>query len=398
VTPNEVLPTAAGFPLRDSVSRLAPSQIVELWEMGHGRDDVIALWVGEGDLPTPKFIMDRAHEALLAGNCFYSAKRGLPVLRHALVAYHQRHFGVALDSERVTVTASGMNAIMMALQATLSQGDNMVTLTPCWPNIFGAAAILGVETRSVPFGKGPDGGQKLDLDALFAACDDKTRAIFVVSPSNPTGWVIDPAEQQAILAFCRTRGIWLLADEVYHRFVYDRAVAPSFLEIAEPDDPLLVVNSFSKTWAMTGWRMGWLIHPVQLGPLIDSLIEYNTSGTQSFIHLACVAALEDGEAFVQENVARSARGGALVYEALRQLPNVRIAPPQGAFYSFFAVEGLRDSLAFCKDLLERSQVGLAPGSAFGAGGEGHIRLCFATSEERLAEALERLRGYLATRP
>lgn len=383
------------YPLRDGARRLAPSQIVELWEMGHGRDDVIALWVGEGDLPTPKFIMERAYRALLDGNCFYSAKRGLPVLREALAAYHRRHFAVALDSARITVTSSGMNAIMLALQATLSQGDNLVTLTPCWPNIFGAASILGIETRSVPFKQGPDGRQSLDLEALFAACDDKTKALFVVSPSNPTGWVIDRAEQEAILAFCRARGIWLLADEVYHRFVYGPAVAPSFLEIAEPDDPLLVVNSFSKTWAMTGWRMGWLIHPAQLGPLIDSLIEYNTSGSQSFIHLACVSALDEGEDFVRENVARSARGGAMVYEALRQLPNVRIAPPQGAFYSFFAVDGLTDSLAFCKDLLQSCQVGLAPGSAFGAGGEGHIRLCFATSEERLAEALNRLKTYLA---
>lgn len=386
---------ADGLPLRDTVKSLAPSQIVELWEMGQGRDDVIALWVGEGDLPTPQFIMDRAHEALLAGNCFYSAKRGLPVLRQALARYHERHFGVAPDSERVTVTSSGMNAIMLALQATVSQGDNLVVVTPCWPNIFGAAAILGVECRSVEFAQGLDGRRRLDLDALFDACDDRTCAIFVVSPSNPTGWIIDRAEQDAILAFCRSRGIWLLADEVYHRFVYDRPLAPSFLEIADPEDPLLLVNSFSKTWAMTGWRMGWLIHPTELGPVMDSLIEYNTSGSQSFIHLACVSALEEGEDFVRENVARSARGGAMVYEALRQVPRVRIAPPQGAFYSFFAVDGLTDSLAFCKDILQNCQVGLAPGSAFGQGGEGHIRLCFATSEARLAEALERLRRYLA---
>lgn len=395
MNPTAGAPYPTAFPLRDKVQHLAPSQIVELWEMGQGRDDVIALWVGEGDLPTPQFIMDRAHEALLAGNCFYSAKRGLPVLQQALARYHQLHFGVELESERVTVTSSGMNAIMLALQATLSQGENLVVVTPCWPNIFGAATILGVETRCVEFGRGVDGSRQLDLDALFDACDDKTRAIFVVSPSNPTGWVIDRAEQEAILEFCRARGIWLIADEVYHRFVYDRPIAPSFLEIADPEDPLLVVNSFSKTWAMTGWRMGWLTHPVHLGSLLDSLIEYNTSGSQSFIHLACVSALEDGEDFVQENVARSARGGAMVYEALCQLPRVRIAPPQGAFYSFFAVDGLTDSLAFCKDLLRDCQVGLAPGSAFGPGGEGHVRLCFATSEARLAAALERLKSHLA---
>ena len=381
-------------PLRDQVGGLAPSQIVELWEMGQGRDDVIALWVGEGDLPTPDFIIERAHEALKQGHCFYSAKRGLPVLRQALANYHRRHFAVDLDLERITATPSGMNAIMLALQAVASQGDNILVVTPCWPNIFGAAQILGVEARCVEFRQDDDGRRHLDLDALFDACDEKTRGIFVVSPSNPTGWIIARAEQEALLAFCRKQGVWVFADEVYHRFVYDRSIAPSFLEISDPEDPLLVVNSFSKAWAMTGWRMGWLTHPLRLGPLLDSLIEYNTSGTQSFIHMACVTALEEGEGFVQENVARCRRGGNLVYEELRQIPRVRIAAPRGSFYSFFAVEGMGSSLDFCKRLLQDCQVGLAPGSAFGPGGEGHLRLCFATSEERLAEALDRLKRQL----
>ena len=242
-------------------------------------------------------------------------------------------------------------------------------------------------------------GFRLDLDKLFDACDERTRAIFLVSPANPTGWIAAPDEQAAILDFCRRRGIWLIADEVYHRFVYDsspgqdpegRLAAPSLLALADPEDPVFVVNSFSKTWAMTGWRMGWLTHPPSLGPLFDNLIEFNTSGGQAFIQRAGIAALEEGEPFVVDYIERCRRAGDLVFQRLSAMPRVRIARPRGSFYSFFGLDGMDDSFAFAKDLLTETGVGLAPGSAFGAGGEGYLRLCFATSAARLSEALDRI--------
>ena len=378
------------MPLRDTVAPLKASKIVELWEMGYGRENLIPLYVGEGDLPTPDFICDAAHEAMRAGHTFYGPKRGIGALRRALVDYKKRHFSAELELERVTVTSSGMSGIVMALQAVVSQGDNLVLVSPCWPNVVASLKVLGGEPRPVQLEPQPDGGFKLDLERLFDACDARTRAIFVVSPSNPTGWIISPEEQEALLAFCRERRIWLLADEVYHRFVYDRPVAPSFLQLARPDDPLIVLNSFSKAWAMTGWRMGWLVHPVSLAETFNNLIEFNTSGAPPFLQYGCVTALEEGEPFVTENVARCGRAAEVVYQSLSELPRLRIARPKGSFYSFFGVEGLTDSLAFCKEVLSKTGVGLAPGAAFGPGGEGHIRLCFANSPDVLAEAMDRI--------
>ncbi|MGD1878127.1 MAG: pyridoxal phosphate-dependent aminotransferase [Kiloniellaceae bacterium] len=387
-------------PLNPVAAGLAPSKIVELWELGFGRDDLIALFVGEGDEPTPAFISEAASRALAEGHTFYTPKRGIPDLRHALSGYIRHHFAAEVDSERVTVTSSGMNAIMLTLQAILSPGATLVAPSPVWPNVLSATEIAGGRVKTVAMTALPEGGFTLDLERLFDACDETTRALFIVSPSNPTGWVIDPAEQRAVLDFCRQRGIWLIADEVYHRFVYDpirfpEGVAPSFLQIAAPDDPLIVVNSFSKAWCMTGWRQGWLVHPARLGPVLDNLIEYNTSGGQSFLQYGCLAALTQGEPFVEALVARCGQAAETVFQQLAALPRVSLARPAGAFYAFFRVEGVDDSLAFAKRILAETGVGLAPGSAFGPGGEGHLRLCFAGSPAPMASGLDRLRQVLS---
>jgi aspartate/methionine/tyrosine aminotransferase len=282
-----------------------------------------------------------------------------------------------------------MNGLMLVMECLIEAGDELVAVTPVWPNIFAAAKILGGVPKPVTLDL-TDRGWSLDLDRLFAACGPRTKAMFVNSPGNPSGWMMTEEQQRAILAFCRQRGIWLIADEVYDRFVYDRAVAPSFLSIAEPDDDLIVVNSFSKAWAMTGWRMGWLVHPASLGANFDRLVEFNTSGAPRFLQDGCITALAEGEGFACHVVERCRQGRDLVYQGLSDLPKVRLARPEGAFYAFFAVEGLTDSLATAKRILEEVSVGLAPGSAFGPGGEGHLRLCFAGGPERLSAALERL--------
>jgi aspartate/methionine/tyrosine aminotransferase len=387
-------------PLAPAIEALEISRIAQVFELGFGRENLIPLWVGEGDLPTPAFICDAATAAMQAGKTYYTQKRGIPELRQAIADYTNGLYGTAAEAERFIVTSSGMNGIMMALQAILTPGDNVVVVSPVWPNIVSSIRIVGGVDKPVCLDPLPDGGFSLDLARLAAAIDDRTRAIFIASPGNPTGWVMDADQQRQVLDLCRERGLWMLADEAYARFIYDsaasnRTVAPSFHEVAAADDPLIVINTFSKTWAMTGWRMGWLTVPAQFSPVLDKLIEFNTSGAPHFLQYACITAIREGEPFVSEMVERCRRGGALVFDRLSELPNIRIARPHGSFYSFFAVEGLQDSLAYAKRLLNETDVGLAPGSAFGPGGEGHMRLCFASSAEKITKALDRLVPALA---
>ncbi len=380
--------------LRSQINELEESKIVEVWQLGLGREGVIPLWVGESDVVTPEFIRRAAAEGLAAGRTFYSYKRGEPELREALSAYINRLHGTPerpapVAADRITVTSAGMNALMMVMECLIDAGNELVAVTPVWPNIFATAHIMGGVARPVPLSLGQQ-GWSLDPDRLFAACGPRTKAMFINSPGNPTGWMIAPDDQRAILEFCRRRGIWLIADEVYDRFAYDRPAAPSFLSLADPDDDLIVVNSFSKAWAMTGWRMGWLVTSPRLGDTLGKTVEFNTSGTPPFLQYAGVVAVRDGEPFVKEMVERCRIGRDLVHQALSAAPRVRIVRPQASFYAFFKVEGIGDTVRFCKDVLLKTNVGLAPGEAFGPGGEGCIRLCFANSPGRLSEAMARL--------
>jgi aspartate aminotransferase len=382
------------LPVRRNILELEDSKIVEIWRRGLGRRKAIMLAVGEGDVPTPRFIADAAYRALLDGDTFYAHKRGIPELRHALATYHRSHWGVRLADERIAVTSAGMNAVMLAMQAALGPGDNLIAVSPVWPNIFAAARIVGGEVRMVALSRHGD-QWRLDLDRLFAACDGRTRIVYAASPGNPTGWIMSAEQLVAVIELCRKRGIWLIADEVYNRLVYDRAVAPSALEIARPDDPVLVLNSFSKTWAMTGWRLGWMVMPVGLAPVIERLLEFNTSGSQPFLQRAAIVALSQGDAFVAEQVARCRAGRDLALQRLGGMRRVHALRPEGAFYIMFRVEGETDSLALALKLLAEAEVGLAPGDAFGAGGEGYLRLCFATGTSRLSEAMDRLEPFLS---
>jgi aspartate/methionine/tyrosine aminotransferase len=382
-------------PIRPEIEALADSHIVEVWKLGFQVPDVIGLWVGEGDLPTPAFICEAAAEALRRGDTFYTHKRGIPELRQALIDYHRKIYGVSLADDRIAVTSAGMNAMMLAMESLVGAGDNAVCVTPVWPNIFATIEILGGAVRHLPLDPTPAGWQ-LDLDRLFAACDGRTRVIYLASPGNPTGWVMPRQQQRDILEFARRRGIWIIADEVYGRIVYDGApAAPSFLELATPEDPVVVVNSFSKAWAMTGWRIGWMVMPARLTATVDKLIEFNTSGAQPFLQRACVVAIQQGEPFLKELVQRYAAARELVLQRLGGMRRVRTVRPEAAFYVMFGVDGMADSLAFAKRLVHETHVGLAPGSAFGPGGDGHLRLCFAASRERLSEAMDRLEPLLS---
>jgi aspartate aminotransferase len=381
--------------VRAAIEALPISKIVEVSNVAFGDPSVVPLWYGEGDLPTPSFICEATADAMRRGETFYTFKRGIPSLREALAAYLSRLHAKPVGAERVSVTSAGMSAIMLACQCLVEPGDNVVIVSPVWPNINSAVEVLGGEARAVALEPTAEGGWRLDLERLMKACDAQTRAIFVNSPSNPTGWMMSREEAGALLAFTRRRGIWLMADEVYERIVYDRPAAASLLDVAEPEDRVIVINSFSKTWAMTGWRLGWMVTSAELYPALDKLIEFNTSGSPTFIQHGAVAAVQDGEAFVASMVERCRAGRDLIIDGLSRFPRVTVARPDGAFYAFFRVAGMTDSLEFAKDIVRRCKVGLAPGAAFGPAGEGYLRLCFASGPERLNAALERLKPMLS---
>ena len=373
------------------IASLPESGIIEIFNYGRKYDDLIKLWVGEGDQPTPRFICDAAMAALHDGETFYTWQRGIPPLRAALGDYLGNLHGTAVDSERVFVTVGGMQAILQTAQMLISAGDEAVIPTPVWPNIFHAVHVCGGNPVHVPL-ELTEAGWRLDLDHYFDACGPRTRFLFVNSPGNPTGWVMPREDMVRVRDFARDRGLWIVADEVYSRFYYgdDGAVAPSFLEIMEPDEKLIVVNTFSKNWAMSGWRIGWLVAPVEIGQAYENLTQYNTSGVAGFLQFGALTAVRDGEPFAAETIARSRAGRELICHRLRDFPRLRFADPAGAFYLLFAVDGEPDARALAMRMVDEARVGLAPGTAFGAGGDGYLRLCFATAESLLDEAVDRL--------
>ena len=384
--------------LRRSLEDLPGSLIRHVAEPNMGRKGLLTLWFGEPDVPTPQFIKDAATAALDDNQVFYAKNRGVPVLRETIAAYASNLHGRDIGIDRITVTGSGMNAIMMISEALMSAGDNMVAVGPVWPNCKETVRIMDAEPRQVALKLSDDGRWKLDIDELFAACDELTRAIFVNSPGNPTGWVMPRAEQRAVLDECRRRGIWLVSDEVYIRLAYETDLplgrAPSFLDIVEPEDRVIVINSFSKSWSMTGWRLGWITHPDDAGEGFEKLVEYNIANPTTFVQYAGVTAIREGEPFITETLERYRRNRDIVVQRLGAMKRVTLSRPEGAFYAFFAVDGMTDSVSFAQKLIDEVGVGLAPGLAFSEDGEGWMRLCFAADTQTVSAAMERLEPVL----
>lgn len=377
-------------------ARAAPeSGIVAVMNRGRGRDGMIPLWAGEGDLPTPAFITDAAAKALAAGETFYTWQRGIPELRQALARYYTRHFGKTFANEEFIVTGSGMHAIQMAIDAVAGKGDELVYLSPAWPNFAAAAGVAGAVPVAVTLDQSGN-GWSCDVDKIAAAITPRTRALFVNTPSNPTGWTADKETLQAILDLARQRGLWIIADEIYSLFHYGHGRAPSFIDIMADEDRILFVNSFSKNWAMTGWRIGWIkIHPA-LQQVFENLVQYSTSGVAQFMQRGAVVALDEGDAFIVEQVERARAARDLVCGILAETGRARFTVPQGAFYLFFAVDGITDSRAAAFDMVDRANVGLAPGTAFGPGGEAFLRLCFHRRLDQLEEAAHRLAKWMTS--
>lgn len=377
-----------------AAARSAPrSGIVSVADHARGRPDLIPLWVGEGDQPTPDFIREAAAESLAAGDTFYTWQTGIPDLRAALARYYERTFGRAFSPNEFIVTGGGMQAIQLALQAVAGAGDEVVYFSPAWPNFAAALGIAG--GRPVPVMLDfSENGWSLDIHRVEAAISPKTRGLFVNTPANPTGWTADRGTLQALLDLARRWGLWIIADEIYTKFFYGGPRSPSFLDIAQEEDRIIFVNSFSKNWAMTGWRIGWVRVHSSLEQVFGNLVQYSTSGVAEFMQRGAVAALDHGDAFVAAQVARAKTGRDLLCAALKATGRVQLAVPEGAFYLFFAVDGVEDTPRAAIDIVDRTGVGLAPGAAFGSGGEHFFRLCFNRRTDHLEEAVKRLTRWL----
>lgn len=382
--------------LRRAILDLEESKIREVANAGMGRGDVLAFWFGESDEATPEFIREAAIESLRRGETFYAHNLGLPELREAIAAYASGLHG-RIDAGRIAVTSGGVNALMLAVQALVDAGDEVVAVTPVWPNLTAQPLILGARLRRVSLH--PQGGAwKLDLGELLAAITPGTRLLIVNAPNNPTGWTLTRAEQQAILDHCRATGTWILADEVYERLFYGESVngcAPSFLDLATPDDRLVVAHSFSKSFLMTGWRLGWLVMPEGMTAQMGKLVEFNTSCAPVFTQRAAVVAMERTAEVTPRVVAHLKACRDTLVPLLQAVPGVELAPAEGGMYAFFKLGGHGDSLVLAKRLVAEAGLGLAPGNAFAPEAQGWLRWCFASRDPaRLSQGVDRLASWL----
>ncbi|WP_420548025.1 pyridoxal phosphate-dependent aminotransferase [Curvivirga sp.] len=370
----------------------SPSITRELANAAMGTEGLIPLWFGEPNEPTPQFICDAAASSLSAGETFYAEGLGRPYLRQALSEYMSNLYGKEIGSNRIAVTVSGGNALNLAFQCLLNQGDTIATLTPAFPNLLAIPRLQGANliTHQLEI---KNGRWHLDVDAFLDACKP-AKAVLINSPSNPTGFMLEREKMDHILKTLRERGTWIISDEVYSRVVFDRKVAPSFLDVAEPEDRLIVVNSFSKSWAMTGWRLGWLTLPASLTPLVEKIAEFSVACAPPFSQRAGVIALKEGEEFISQTAEKYRQARDIIQSRLADHPNVICPTPDSAFYAFFKVQGVEDSIEFARKLIKDAKVGLAPGDAFLMHEPGWFRLCFAQTPEQLNEAIDRLLPHL----
>jgi aspartate/methionine/tyrosine aminotransferase len=379
---------------RPEVLQLRASEIREIANVGMEREDILVFWVGESDQPTPQFIRQAAADALMAGKTYYTPNLGRSDLREALGGYLERLHGRAFPTQRLVIANSGVNALMLVSQAVISPGDKVVVTAPVWPNVVEIPRILSAKMQTVALERA-QGRWRLDLDRLMDALTPDTKALFLNSPNNPTGWTLPAEDRAAILERCRKYGIWLVADDVYERLIFGPGrSAPSFLPLADDDERVISTNTFSKAWRMTGWRLGWMVLPKSLTDAMGVVVEYNTSCAPDFIQSAAITALNEGEDSIAELRTELKTARDLVLDGLRRLPGVEAVEPEGGMYAFFRLEGRGKSMDVARDLVAKAALGVAPGSAFGPEGEGWLRWCFAQRPEKNAEGLRRLAGYL----
>ena len=384
--------------LSKSVIGIKETPIMEIANFGRAYSketgkEVLAAWFGEGNKPTKNIIYNETIKSLNNGNTFYTYQNGLPKIREALSNYMNNVFDLDTIPENHSLVTGGMLGIKIICDMLIEKGDEVVIVGPVWPNIRSSVILKEGKIKEVNL-KLTD---KWDLDfkELFSAVSDKTKMVFINSPSNPTGWMLTEEEQEKIISFLRKKNCWLISDEVYHQIVYDRDNSSSFLKFSRPDDKLIVINSSSKSFNMTGWRIGWLSHPENLGSHIAKLVQISTTGVPEFLQEGFFSALINYKSIVSEVKNDLKKSRDFLFKRTKNWSKIQMPYTNAAFYSFFKVKGMKDSIKFAKYLIEKTQVGLAPGVAFGKSGEGHLRLCFASDLKYLENILSRLEKELA---
>ncbi|HIJ54843.1 MAG TPA: pyridoxal phosphate-dependent aminotransferase [Deltaproteobacteria bacterium] len=382
------------IPLARNLSTVAPSRIREIADIAFTMDGVFKLHFGESDMPTPAYIKEAAFQAMNEGYTFYSENAGLLSLRKAIARKYSDLHDVKVDPEtEIVITASGVQALNVSIRCVIDPGDEAIILSPNWPNATSIVSLYGGRPIEIPYTSNRSRFE-IDFDAIASAVTPKTRLLVYTSPSNPLGWVANPSEQQSLLDFCRKHRLWLLADEVYERFYYAGPVAPSILKICSRDDAVIVVHSFSKSYCMTGWRLGWMVARSDLIHKASQLNEFIVSHAPSMIQRAGEIALEKGEKDIESMKDSIQERVNFCFKALSSIESVSLPQPEGAFYLFPRIEGVTDSFSFALSLLKETKVSLAPGVAFGNGGEGAVRICCAADLSVLEPAMERFVKFL----
>ena len=381
------------FKIRKIISSLKSSPIRNIANSVIGKKDIIPLYFGETDIATPSFISEAMKNALDEGHTFYSANQGITELVETITTYTSNLHN-NISSSRIMVTSAGMNALMIASEVIINPNDKVICITPVWPNFMRCIEIMGGKTIEIPLiHSDEDNKWKLDLEEIKKNIKN-ARAIYINTPNNPTGWMMNREEQKEILELCRKEKIWIISDEVYERITYDRKVAPSFLDVSEDNDFLIVVNSFSKSWAMTGWRLGWMIVPEGLLSIFEKLNEFNVASPSSPAQHAGIVAIKEGEKFIEKMLHDLKISRQITVDHLSNFSRIIFPYPDAAFYAYFKIKDVSDSEKFCFDTLSLTGVGLAPGTSFGNGGDSWIRICYAKSPKLLNQAFEKLKPVL----
>ena len=380
--------------MRKIIEELESSPIRNIANSAIDNKDVIPLWFGETDIVTPKFISDSMKVALDEGHTFYTTNHGVPELVESISQYSSHLHNKIILKNRIMITAAGMNALMIAAEAIVNPNDKIICVTPVWPNFMRCVQIMGGQIIEIPLLLSErENKWQLNLEELEKNISD-VKGIYINSPNNPTGWMMEKKEQEKILEICRKNKKWIIADEVYERIVYNRKVAPSFLDIASEKDLLIVVNSFSKSWAMTGWRLGWITIPENTLNLFEKLNEFNIASPAAPVQHAGITAIKEGENFILNMMSKLSNARNIAINNLTSFSLVELPYPNAAFYAFFRVKGVKDSELFCKETLKQTGVGLAPGTAFGKDTNNWLRICYAKSPDLLEEAFLKLKAVL----
>ena len=346
-------------------------------------------WFGEGDTSTSNLINNKTIEALNQGKTFYTYQNGIPQLRSEISRYMNEVFKINTKPEHHSVVTGGMMGLRLICDLIISDGDEVVMVGPVWPNIRSSVLLKKGNIKEVSL-RLKDSQWILDFEELLNTITHKTKMVFVNSPGNPTGWVMSKKQQEILFNHVREMGCWLISDEVYHQIMFNDDVSPSFLQLSKPTDKLIVINSASKSFNMTGWRIGWITHPEELGPHIAKLVQITTTGVPEFLQNGLISALQNYKPLTKEVRLNLKKSRDIMFQRLVEWKRVECSIPEAAFYAFFKVKDIKDSLEFAKKLVIDTNVGVAPGIAFGQSGEGHLRICFAAQQSFINEIMDRL--------